>query len=247
MKLAKRLAPMAIAATLAATLSACGGGGGSAPNSTAGYNPAVSGFPIQQALTYAFTHGLQANLVIGGTATYGAASYPLSGSLTYTVSGATNATFEGAAALKSTESLNATISINGQSQPLTMNSPLYLNMQYAPIGSTDDGSYCVAAGTPVYPVTAVAGQSGDIVTMNCYTDSTKRTLIDVAKMSYVTTAGSDANSINFQMITTDYGLTSTPQSTTSITFTITAAGIPTLTRVQGTQVDSGVTVNLDAH
>lgn len=246
MKLTKKMTPVAVAAMLAASLSACGGGGGGSSGTTVDATPVTTSFPVQQALTYAFTHGMQANLSITGTATSGSTSYPLSGTLSYALGIASNTTFEGAAAMQSNETLSASISVNGITQPLALTDALIVNGQYAPIGSRATDAYCVASGTPTYPATATAGQTGAIATMNCYADSTKHTLVNVQKLTYVTSAGSDANSLNFQMVNTDYGLSSAPQSSYSTTYTISSAGVPKLTRVQATQTESGVTVMLDA-
>lgn len=243
-KTAIKLTPIALAAMLAATLSACGGGGSS--NSSTSPTTVTSSFPVQQALTYAFTHGMQANLSVTGTATSGSTSYPVTGTLSYALGMVSNTTFEGAAAQQATEDLSANISVNGMSQPSSISSKLIVNAQYAPIGALSPDSYCVATGTPAYPATATVGQSGDIVTMNCYADSTKRTLVDVEKLTYVAVAGSDANTLNFQMVTTDYGLTSTPQSSNTVTYAISTAGVPKLVRVQFTEIESGVTVTVDA-
>ena len=245
-KLKSKFIPTAMAVMLAINLTGCGGGGGGPSNTVTDTNPVVSSFPIQQALAYAFTHGMQATFTITGSTSNGTTTYPLTGSLTYALGIAANATFEGSAALQSAESLNGTISANGSTQPLTINGQLFVNTQYAPIGESEPDSYCVATNTAAYPATAVAGQSGDIVTLNCYADSSKRTLVDVEKITYVTTAGSDANSLDFKMVTTDYGLSNTPQSTSSTTYTISAAGIPKLTRVQLSGTENGFSFSVDA-
>ena len=245
-KLKSRFIPMAMAAALAALLSACGGGGGGTSGTATDANPVTTSFPIQQALAYAFTHGVQATLNITGNTSNGTTTYPITGSLTYTLGIAASATFEGGTALQSAENLTATLSANGTTQPLTVNGQLFVNAQYAPIGESTSDSYCVATNTPAYPATAVAGQSGDIATLNCYSDSSKRTLVDVEKISYVTTAGSDANSLDFKMVTTDYGLSNTPVTTSSTTYTISAAGIPKLTRVQLSGTEDGISVSIDA-
>lgn len=242
----KNMTPCAVAAMLAASLSACGGGGGGSPGTTTDATPVTTSFPIQQALAYAFTHGMQANLSITGTVTNGASSTPISGTLSYGLGIASNTTFEGAVAMQSTESLSATMSGNGTTQPISTTGALMLNAQYAPIGERSSDDYCVATGTPSYPATATAGQTGAVATFNCYADSSKRTLINVQKLTYVTTPGSDANSLNFQIVTTDYGLTTTPQSSYSTTYTISSAGVPKLTRVQLTMIDNGTTATLDA-
>lgn len=240
-RLTSKAAPFAMAGLLAASLSACGGGG-----STATATPAPANFPVQQALAYAFTHGLQATLNITGSANNGTVVYPLSGSLTYTLSAATSVTFEGAAAFQSIEAVSGTLSANGISQPLAVSTPLLVNAQYAPIGSDEAGNYCVASTTSAYPATASAGQAGDIVAMNCYTDRTKNTLTSTEKITYSTAAGSDANSLDFQMISSVYDLSSKLLSTGTTTYSISSAGIPKLTRVQISQTEDGIATNVDA-
>ena len=243
LKLTNTFAPLVLISTLAAGLSACGGGGSSGSvNAT----PGPASFPVQQAMAYAFTHGMQATLTISGTTSNGSISYPVTGTLTYALGIASNATFEGAAALQANETLNATISANGTSQPLAVNGAMFLNQQYVPVGEKTSDSYCVATTSPNFPATASAGRSGDIATLNCYADSSKLNLINVEKLSYVAAAASDGSSLDLQLVTTDYGLSSTPQSTNSVTYTISASGVPKLTRVQISGTESGYTVTLDA-
>src|SRR5471032_1949702 len=114
----KKTAP---AALLAMTLAACGGGGGggtSAPNTSAPV--VITSFPVQQALGYAYTHGLQSSLTITGTTSNGSTVIPLTGTLTYTLGAATNPTFNGVAALQATETISGTLSGAGTTQPLTI-------------------------------------------------------------------------------------------------------------------------------
>lgn len=244
--LSKKTASMAVASALAVTLSACGGGGGGTSNTTTSTTTVTTSFPVQQALTYAFTHGLQSHLSITGTASSAGTVYPVTGALTYTLGAAVNATFNGAAALQSTETINGTLSINGISQPLSVSTPLYVNSQYAPIGSNEPGSYCVASSTTGYPATTTSGQTGEIASFNCYSDSTKITLVNTQKITYVTTAGNDSNSLNFQMLSNVYDTGNKLQSSAITTYAISTAGIPTLTRVQLSGTESGVAVSLDA-
>lgn len=232
-----------MAGLLAASLSACGGGGA---DTAAAATPVASGFPVQQALAYAFTHGLQSTLTITGSTTKGGITYPLSGALTYTLSAAINSTFEGATALQSTETINGTVSANGMSGPLAASTPVFVNAQYAPIGSNDTGNYCVASTMSSYPATATAGQAGDIVAMKCYSDSTKKTLIATEKITYTTTAGSDASNLNFQMISSVFDTSNKLMSSGTTTFSISSAGIPKLVRAQMSQTEDGITTNIDA-
>jgi hypothetical protein len=244
--LSKKAASMAVTGVLAVTLSACGGGGGGTSATATSATSVTTSFPVQQALAYAFMHGLQSQLTITGTASSAGTTFPVTGTLTYTLGAAVNATFNGAAALQSTETINGTISANGVSQPLSISSPLYVNAQYAPIGSNQPGNYCVASSTTGYPATATSGQTGEIASFNCYSDSTKLVLINTQKISYVTTGGSDGNSLNFQMLNNLYDSANKLQSSAITIYSISTAGVPTLTRVQLSGTESGVTVNLDA-
>ncbi len=239
--LSKKTAPMAL---LAMTLAACGGGGTSNAGATA--PPVVASFPVQQALGYAYTHGLQSSLAITGSTSNGSVTYPVTGSLSYTLGIAVNATFNGAAALQSMETLNGTLIVNGASHPLTISGPLYVNAQYAPVGSSESGDYCVASSSAGYPATATAGQSGDIASFNCYTDSSRRTLVSTQKITYVTTAGSDGSSLNFLMLSNVADAAGKPAATTTTTYAISAAGIPKLIRVQMTGTESGINIDIDA-
>lgn len=237
-----------LAGLLAMTLTACGGGGGGTSSAAPAPAPApvATSFPVQQGLAYAFTHGLQSTLTVTGSTTNGSVTYPLTGTLTYTLGAVVNATFNGAAVQQATETISGTISGNGTTTPLTTSSQLYVNAQYTPIGSNESGSYCVGSSTGGYPATATAGQTGDIATFSCYADSSKRTLVSTQKITYVTTAGSDSNSLNFQMLSNVYDAGNKSLGSTATTYTITAAGVPKLSRIQMTEIVSGISFTIDA-
>lgn len=247
MNLSKRTVPLALTGVLALTLAACGGGGGgAASNASVPPAPAAASFPVQQGLAYAFTHGLQSTLTVSGSTTNGSTTYPLTGTLTYTLGAVVNATFNGAAVQQATETLSGTISGNGTTSPLTTSSQLYVNAQYTPVGSNESGAYCVASSTAAYPATATAGQTGDLASFSCYTDSTKRTLTSTQKITYVTTAGSDGNSLDFQMLSNVFDAANKSLGSTGTTYTISAAGIPKLTRIQLTETVGGISFTIDA-
>lgn len=245
--LSKKTAPMAVAGVLAMTLAACGGGGGgAASDTTTAATPVITSFPVQQALAYAYTHGLQSSLTVTGTATNGSTSYSLTGTLAYTLGTVANATFNGAAVQQATETISGTLSGNGLTRPLSISDVLYVNAQYAPVGSNDTGSYCVAGSSAGYPVAATVGQSGDIASFSCYEDSTLRVLNSTQKITYVTAAGSDSTSLNFLMVSSVFDAAGKPAASTTTTYAISAAGIPKLIRVQMSGADSGVSLSLDA-
>ncbi|ELX13426.1 hypothetical protein Jab_1c20550 [Janthinobacterium sp. HH01] len=245
--LSKTTAPLALAGMLVLTLAACGGGGGgAASNASVPPAPAATSFPVQQGLAYAFTHGLQSTLTVSGSTTNGSTTYPLTGTLTYTLGAVVNAAFNGAAVQQATETLSGTISGNGTTTPLTTSSQLYVNAQYTPVGSYEAGAYCVANSTAAYPASATAGQTGDLASFSCYTDSTRRTLTSTQKITYVTTAGSDGNSLDFQMLSNVFDAANKSLGSTGTTYTISAAGIPKLTRIQLTETVGGISFTIDA-
>lgn len=234
---------LALCAT--AALTACGGGGDSGTaDSTTSSTP--TSFPVQQALANAYTHGLQQTLNVTGTASNGTTTYPVSGSLTFTLGAAASTTFNNAAALQSVATVNGQLTVNGQTAPLNSLATDYLNAQYAPIGSSAIGAYCVAATPGIYPTTATAGQNGDVVTYTCYTDSTKSTPIGTMKESYVTTVGSTNDALNIQLLTNVYNTSNQLVLTGSSTFKITSAGVPSLIGYATSGTDGGVTVSITA-
>lgn len=94
---------LVIATSIAALLAACGGGA----------TPKETSFPVQQALTTVYTNGLSKTLNVTGNETNGGVDYPLTGTLTFTVGAGTSATFNGATAIASVNSLSGNVFING--------------------------------------------------------------------------------------------------------------------------------------
>jgi hypothetical protein len=223
-----------------AALTACGGGGGG-PSA-----PAVTVFPVQQALTYAYTHGLQATLNVTGTATASGETLPITGSLTFTQGSATPTTFNNTSAYQSTTTINGNLTIRETSQPLTSSSTDYLTSAYAPLGSYSPGDYCVATPPGSYPVTASAGQSGNVVTFNCFNDSTMNFAVGSSTTSYVTSIGSSYNTLDVKLISNLYNSSNQLTGSGATTYTITGTGIPSLTRFEMYSTSSGVTMSIIA-
>lgn len=224
-----------------ALLVACGGGGGdTAP-------PAATTFPVQAALTYAYTHGLQSTLNVTGTASYGGYTYPVTGWLTITVGAATSTTFNGAAALQTSETIHGTLTIAGQSAPLSSFATSYLDLSHAPLAFSTTGSYCVAASPVAYPANASAGQSGDLGSFVCYADSARTSVTGTESETYSTRPGSRANTLDVTLVTRLYDPSNMLTVAGSATYTITSEGIPSLTEfVMTTTTQNGITVNLTA-
>lgn len=222
-----------------ALLVGCGGGGDAAP-------PAVTIFPVHDALTYAYTNGLQSTLNVTGSASDGIRTYPVTGALTFTLGAATSTTFNGTAALQTTETVTGTLTIEGQSAPLNSFSTSYLNLSYQPLAYSTTGSFCEATNPIVYPETASVGQSGNLGVFTCYTDSTKTTVTGSETGTYIAAAGSTYNTLDMTIITNMYDPLNNFMGTGSVTYTITSGGIPSLTQFVMSTTDSGITINITA-
>ena len=222
-----------------AFLVGCGGGGDAAV-------PAVTIFPVQDALTYAYTNGLQSTLNVTGSASDGISTYPVTGALTFTLGAATNTTFNGTAALQTTVTVSGTLIIEGQSAPLDSFSTSYLNLSYQPLAYSTTGSYCEAASPIVYPETASVGQSGNLGVFTCYTDSTKAILTGSETETYLATAGSTYNTLDMRITTNMFDPLNNLIGTGSVTYTITSGGVPSLTQFVMSTTDAGITINITA-
>jgi hypothetical protein len=228
-----------LAISVCSFLTACGGGGG-------GGGPTVAtSYPVQQALITASTNGLQATLNVSGTASNGTTAYPLTGSLTFTKGASTSGTFQGQSVLQSILTITGTLAVNGQSIALNSSETDYTNTSYQAIGYASTGNYCVATTPGTVPTTATAGQTGSLVTFNCYTDSTMTTSTGSQVDSYVTTAGSNGN-LNFKILTDLYNTSNALTASGSTTYAITPAGVPSLVQVVLQETTNGVIINLTA-
>jgi len=237
---------LAIAVGLTFLLAACGGGGGKAGTADTPLPPAATAasFPIQTALVYAFSNNLPKTLNVTGTATSGGNSLPISGSLTLGTGTTTSTTFNNAPALQVTQTLAGSLTINGQQVSLSSNDYVLLNSSYAELGSISDGSYCVVTSGGTFPVTLSAGQSGNISTFNCYTDSSKTVANGSVTESYIARAGSVANTLDFQLTDILYDATGKPTSTQSTTYNITSAGVPSVSQFAVQYTENGIAITI---
>jgi len=237
---------LAIAVGLTFLLAACGGGGGKAGTADTPLPPAATAasFPIQTALVYAFSNNLPKTLNVTGTAASGGNSLPISGSLTLGTGTTTSTTFNNAPALQVTQTLAGSLSINGQQVPLSSNNYVLFNASYAELGSISDGSYCVVTSGGTFPVTLSAGQSGNISTFNCYTDSSKTVANGSVTESYIARAGSVANTLDFQLTDILYDATGKPTSTQSTTYNITSAGVPSVSQFAVQYTENGIAITI---
>jgi hypothetical protein len=220
-------------------LAACGGGGGSSSTPAANVS-----YPLLQAMQYALAHGLQNTLPASGTAVSNNVSYPVSGSLTLTSSTGSNTTFNNIAnSIQTVDTVSGNLIINSINVPFNSTGTSYYNSNYQPFGDVTSGRYCVSSSPGSYPTTATAGMTGSLTTYNCYSDSTKTTLVGTNVDSYVTTANANGN-LNLQVLTHMYDATNVQIATGSTTYQISPSGIPTLTGLQMLEVSNGITISL---
>jgi len=223
-------------------ITACGGGGGSGGGSAT--TPTTTVFPVLQALTYAYTNGLQNTLNVTGTANGGSGNIPVTGTGTFTIGKIQPGfVFNGVGAYQTTTTISGSVTLNGTTVPTNSSVAGYLNQQFQALGEDSVGNYCVATTPWTYPATATVGQTGTLGTENCYTDSTKRISVGSQTASYVTTAGPN-NTLNVQIITNIYTTSNTLKSSGSTTYNVTPTGMPSLVGLVISQTTSGVTLNL---
>ncbi|WP_031404420.1 hypothetical protein [Thiomonas sp. FB-Cd] len=225
---------------LSASLSACGGGGGGGTTLS---------FPLQTAVVNLYSTGYQKTAVVSGTALVSGLSIPVSGIVTLTLTPAANpTTFEGQDALVATTSVAGSITVN--SQPLSIDSSTqgFLSPTYAPLGYAGNGQYCVAAAAGSYPSTVTIGQTGPIVSYNCYTDNTKSTLTGSESLSFAVAPGPSLSTATVSLIDTSFDLSNVQVSRAQDNYVIDTAGNYTFVSESGEQTlnENGplVTVNL---
>jgi hypothetical protein len=228
-------------------LAACGGGGGAAGTADTS-QPAAGTFPIQTALSYVFTHGLQKTFNVTGTAGTGSNLLPITGSVTFTSGTAASTTFNSLAAQQVTQTLVGSLTVAGQSVPLSTTSFIQLNASYAELGTTGSGTgsndYCVVSSGGTFPAYVAAGQTGTISTFSCYTDSSKSVPTGSVTETYVARAGNAANTLDFQLIDMVYDTSKQLVETQGTTYNVNSAGVTTVTQVNISGTQDGIAVTI---
>ena len=171
---------MTILLPLIATLSACGGGGGS---STVG--PGPSTYDLAAGVSGLVTKGMKANLAISGTLTISGVVTPITGTGTLALTAAASGMFNGASALSQSETVSGTVTGGGQTSPYSASVVgYYASSTFAFLGETSAQEYDVAPAPITYPTSVMAGSSGVLGTVSRYTDSTLGVALGTAQMSY---------------------------------------------------------------
>lgn len=163
------------ALSMAASLVACGGGGGDGEAQST--SPLT--FNLESAYKTLIASGQTVNFKI-------TASNSCAGSATITSSPAnTNTTFEGKAAVSSTTVYNFSYT-NCTPATIAETTVNYYDTNYLPLGTAaQGGNYLVVNDSLKVPTSIKVGDAGVLGSMTRYTDSTKSTKNGSAQLSYV--------------------------------------------------------------
>ncbi len=197
-------------------LAACGGGGGDSPAPAPPVTPPVTSPPPTTA-SFPLAAGFKSRIDAGVSDSFDI-SDGCTGTATITLASATAATFEGVTAVASPQTSTATLN-NCSPASSSSTGTTYYTATYANLGlAVTGGEYALAQATPTaLPAAVQIGNSGTIVTLNTYTNSTKSTLTGTRVIKWKIEAdGASTTSALFNLITENYNtsnlLLSTQQS-----------------------------------
>ncbi len=166
-----------LATVSVALLAACGGGGGGGtPASVA----STQTFDLRAAYVALFTTPSTDQFTINGTIE----GVRVTGSGTATYGSVSSGTFEGVESLQRSQTISGTLSVNGQSIPLTLTTTDWTDSNYVPRGSTGE-NYEVVDSTTTIPTTARVNDTGVLFTATTYPDSRKQFRAGTVVASYV--------------------------------------------------------------
>ena len=198
---------------ITALLVGCGGGGGGSSNVTP-----VTSFQLQSGHKKLIANGESWNLSISGTCT---------GSGTISTSAPGAATFEGAIALSTTETLSTSFT-NCTPASHTITALTYYDSNYNPLGFS--GMDYAVLQTPLpspLPTSVSVGNTGVFGTLTVYTDSTKTTSTGTLIFSWAIESGTTTTAV-VNLIGKEYNTSSQLLSTQQTRYSIDASGTLTL-------------------
>jgi hypothetical protein len=223
----------------AALLAGCGGGGGGDTSSTA--SSAVP--PVASTSSFPLATGYQ-TLISGGENNNFNVSGSCAGTATITTSAATTAaTFEGVTGFSAGQTSSISFS-NCLPATSTTSGTSYYNGGYLPIGfAIAGGEYDVATAAPTaIPASVVVSDSGTIVTLTSYTDSSKATVTGKRVISYQIEADTSTTAIA-NIITRSYNTSDQLLSTQQSRYRMAASGTLALVSID-VQFSTNSTVHL---
>lgn len=171
-----------LAAAAVAVLAACGGGGGGGGGT--GSSPATETlYPLSTILANYVNNSSSTDFTFTGTLNIDGNTDTLSGSGRYFES-TTSSSFNGAYALRKTQTTSGTLTIDGVSESINSVAYYYFNTNNQPLGSTNSEGYCVTTKVESIPMYVAAGQSGEWFTSDCYTNSSKAVKVGSGSIRY---------------------------------------------------------------
>jgi hypothetical protein len=202
-------------------LSACGGGGGQ------GGTPQPTSYNLQAAYGNLITTGLATNISLSGSQVFNGTTVSYTGTGTLDYAAATSTVFDNSPALAQVESIAATLTIEGQSQPLSTSvTDYYAPSSYAFLGEDATNEYDVAQTPITYPQSVVGGSNGILGTISRYKDNTMSVSLGTSQLSYTVSAPVDSGSPVSVAITSQiYDTSNTLVETDVTTFTLTTSNV----------------------
>lgn len=179
----------------------------------------LASFPLQQAMTYAYSVGLQ-NTHVNYFAQENNGSGKVTstkGFLTYAVSPPEVTTFNGIVGISSISSIN---------YPFNVSVTHFFDNQYSKIGQLAFGNYCVSITPLIFPSTISVGFNSSTYAFNCFTDSTKTKAAGTITESYSTSLGVN-NTLDVVFSYSNLG---------TVTYNITSSGVVTIGQVRFTNL-----------
>jgi len=235
---------------VALALVACGGGSSSGNGSLGGgssNNPpggSATQYNLQAGIANMVAKGLSVNVSMSGTvnATSTTPAAPFTGTGTYSLSAAgASTTFNGAGAYGQVEAINGTVTVSGQTQPVsTQVTNYYATGDSAFLGEVENSEYDVAQASITWPTSLTGGAGGTLGTVLRYSDNTQSVSIGKAQLTYATTAAVTAGGpIGITLTTKIYDTANSLIETDTRQYTMTSANVITFVSQQANNVASG--------
>jgi hypothetical protein len=162
----------------------------------------------------------------------------LTGSGTVTQGTLTSTTFESAAALQKTTTATGSLTVNGNTVPLSTSTTNYVDSNYSPLGSNGT-DYAVVSNSVTIPTTARVNDTGTWYSTVRYSSSAKTTRRGTATVSFVLEPDTASTAL-LKIIDVERNTTNTVTSTSTVTFRMTPAG--GLTRISESAVEGTTTL-----
>lgn len=198
-------------------LVACGGGGGGS-SSGSGVVASTLAFPLRQININQLENSSSAPFTVSGT--YNGYSVTGSGNITDSRL-MRDATFEGKSALKQTSTITGSITVNGQTAPLSSSDTTYVDPNYVLLGNS--GNYYIVYADYSIPTSVYVNDTGTLVTGKKYASSINKTLLGTLTVTYVVEADTATTAL-VSIIFTDKDSYGTVTETQTNQYRITADG-----------------------